>query len=115
MIVSYPAMEHKKALFLRPDKRDFTAEDSNGTTARKGGHSKEYSAQVLRHGVEHHLYNGFRRGNVVVQDPFLRHADRAHAIKPNTVSKLGVEKIGALLLFNKLRIASDKVLQHVMP
>jgi len=38
MIVSYPAMEHKKALFLRPDKRDFTAEDSNGTTARKGGH-----------------------------------------------------------------------------
>ena len=40
MIVSYPAMEHKKAFFLRPDKRDFIAEDSNGTTARKGGHSK---------------------------------------------------------------------------
>ena len=79
MIVSYPAMEHKKALFLRPDKRDFTAEDSNGTTARKGGHSKEYSAQVLRHGVEHHLHNGFCRGNVVVQDPFLRHSDSPHA------------------------------------
>ena len=43
--------------------------------------------------MKHHLHHGFRRGDVVLQHPFLRHADGAHAIKPDTVSKLGIELI----------------------
>ena len=65
--------------------------------------------------MKHHLYNCFRRGDVIVQHPFLRHANSAHAVKTNTVSKLSIEKIGARLFFYKLRIARDEVLEHVMP
>ena len=76
---------------------------------------KKYGSHVLRHGGEHHLHHCFRRGDVVLQHPFLRHADSAHTIKPNTVSKLGVEDLGAQLFFCQFRIAPDKVFQHVVP
>ena len=33
--------------------------------------------------MKHHLHNGFRRSDVVGQDPLLRHADGAHTIKPD--------------------------------
>ena len=70
---------------------------------------------ILRHGIEHHLYNGFRRSDVVGQDPFLCHADRAHTIKPDAVSKLGVEEIAAQLFFREVRIALCKVFHHIVP
>ena len=51
---------------------------------------------------KHHLYDCFCRGYVVIQPPLLRHADGAHAIEPNIVSKLGIENIGAQLFLPAL-------------
>ena len=54
--------------------------------------SEEDLPEILRHGIEHHLYNSFRRSDVVGQDPFLCHADRAHTIKPDAVTSVKTEE-----------------------
>ena len=69
--------------------------------------------EILRHGFEHHLHNGFHRSDVVGQDPLPRHADRTHAIETDAVSKLGIEKIGAQFFLCELSIASCKVFHHI--
>ena len=65
--------------------------------------------------MKHHLYHGFRRGDVVLQYPFLRHAHGTHTIESNAIGKLSIENIGAQLFFCKLGITADKVFQHVAP
>ena len=65
--------------------------------------------------MKHHLYHGFRRSDVVGQDPFLRHTDGSHAIKADAVRQLCIEDIGAQLFFCKIRIALRKVFHHIVP
>ena len=51
--------------------------------------------QRLRHGAEHHLHSRFRGGDVVVQQPLPRHAQRAVAVEPDAVQRLRIQYAAA--------------------
>ena len=65
---------------------------------------KENHAHILRHRLKHHLHHCFSRGIVVLQHPFLCHANRPHTIESNAIGKLRIENIGAQLFFYKICI-----------
>ncbi len=44
------------------------------------GLAKEYIFKRIRHGVKHHFNSGFRRGDVIIKEPFSGHSERAIAI-----------------------------------
>ena len=58
---------------------------------------KDHPAQTLRHGTKHRLYDGLRRGDVVLHQPFPRHAEGAVAVEPDAEPGLGVRLRAGLL------------------
>ena len=77
--------------------------------------SEIYSPKRIRHGMEHHLHNRIRRGDIVLQQPLPCHADRSIAIQPDAVQQLGVQCISAQLLLCPASIPFHKEFNHIGP